>query len=131
MPYSINWEENGVYVVHRGIMQPEELDEMNEQLIRETQDKNCTYQIFDLLQVDDMPIAGIDTVDVAAEDLALSRSLTDVKVAFIVDKKQIREVVEKYIEISWRLNSTWHFRIFNSNERARNWIGVHIPQKAV
>ena len=128
MPYSIHWEDTGAYVVLRGVLPNEELEEMNNTLIRQVQDRDCSYQIFNLLEVQDMPINEVDTVDIAADDLAVSRSITDLLVAFVVRDKRIRAVVEKYIQISWNLNSTWHFRIFDNEATARDWVELY-PQK--
>ena len=128
MPYSINWEDTGAYVVLRGVVPNEELEEMNNQLIQQVEGRDCSYHIFNLLDVVEMPINEVDTVDIAADDLAVSRKLTDLLVAFLVKDKEIREVVEKYIQISWSLNSTWHFRIFENEAAARDWLEMY-PHK--
>lgn len=126
MPIVDYWEEKGLLSIWKGEITAEELYASNLKVLEDPRALEAHYQIVDTSEVLSIELDDVAVVDLAADDAAFSRILKDLKVAIVVKKPEIRKMAEKYINISWKLNSSWHFRIFETEKEAREWLQLDI-----
>jgi hypothetical protein len=124
MPHRTIWEKEGVIWEFYGHVTAREIADANEEFIGDPRSKNAKYQIVDAINTIELEWNPLDIVEMSVNDVAASRSLNNLKLAFLTNSDKIREKVEKYVNISRNLNSDWKFRGFNSLDEAREWIGL-------
>jgi len=69
-----------------------------------------------------MVLDKLDLVNISADDLAVSRKYPNIKVAMVGTNPEFKNVFMDYMQISWAINSSWEFRIFDTLEAAREWL---------
>ena len=131
MPITHIWEENGLYTIMEGHITALELVKSNSEFLEHPNAIYCHYQLVNALGAEYIELDEIALVDLAADDAAFSRKIKDVKVAMITDNSEFRKLAEKYIQLSWKLNSSWHFRIFETEDEARDWLQLDLHTDAV
>jgi hypothetical protein len=122
MPFHTIWEQEGVKWDFYGFVTAEEIWEANMSFFKDPRSKTAKYQLVHTLKTIDLEWKPMDIVEVTLEDVAASRKLRRLKLAFIYNNDIIRAKIEKYVNISRNLNSDWHFRGFESEEEARLWL---------
>lgn len=121
MPYKTSWEENGIVWKFYGDVTAEEIENANDEFYRDERSDTTSYQIIDALEVNHVEWNDIDIKEMAAQDKGASLLLNKIRVAYISTNENITAVLEKYIEISRILNSSWEFKGFTQLESAREW----------
>ena len=124
MPYRTYWEENGICWEFFGSVSAEEIQAANEEFYRDYRSKKAGYQLIITLETDDVEWRELDIVEVSAKDIGASRAIPDLKVAFVADNDEIWSKIEKYVDLSATMNSTWKFMGFETVEEARNWLSL-------
>ncbi|TBW29194.1 hypothetical protein [Gramella sp. KN1008] len=122
MPYKTTWEANGIVWRFYGDVTAEEIEAANDEFYRDERSDISTYQIIDVLEVNDVEWTDMDIKEMAAQDKGASLLLNRIYVAYISNKEAVTHVLEKYIEISQMLNSSWKFKGFTDMESARDWL---------
>ncbi|NNJ88842.1 MAG: hypothetical protein HKP53_05535 [Eudoraea sp.] len=122
MPFRTIWENEGIKWEFYDFVTADEITEANEIFFSDPRSEIAKYQIVHTLETTDVEWNPLEIVDVSVNDVAASRSLQKLKMAYIANNKKVREKIEKYVEISRNLNSDWHFRGFETEEEARDWI---------
>lgn len=122
MPYRTIWEENGIKWEFYGVVTSDEIEEANKTFFSDPRSKIAQYQIVHTLETEDVQWHPLDMVEITFNDVAASKSGIQLKLAYIADKKRIREKIEKYIAMSRNLNTEWEFKGFSSETAAREWV---------
>ncbi len=121
MTYHITWNEKGVILNLLGEINIQEINEANGIIQGDARLEDLKYQIWDLLEADLSPISKIQVEVPAAIDLAASKSVLKMKVAFIAQESHSVEVCQHYIKESKDLGSPWEFGLFNCMGNAMEW----------
>lgn len=121
MPYQITWWEKGIHWQFYGDVTAQEISEANEEFYRDPRSDSAEFQIIDAIEVTHVEWEEKKIKEIAAHDKGASHLIKDLKVAYISDDPEIVSKLEKYIEISEKLNSSWKFRGFKDLETAREW----------
>ncbi len=122
MPFRTIWEKEGIKWEFFGAVTSEEIRAANRQFFGDPRSKTAKYQLVHTLKVTDVEWKPMDIVDVSVDDVAASRILKSLKLAYITNGNKTKKKIEKYVDISRNLNSDWHFRGFEDEEAARLWI---------
>ncbi len=131
MPIKNHWEDHGIYAVFSGVVTAQDIYEANRETIEDPRSASCRYQLVNALDAVEIQMDDLVMVDIAADDAAFSRTYKGLKVAMIVDNPEFRKMAEKYIDLSWKLNSSWHFRIYQTEEEAREWLQMDLLENTV
>ena len=122
MPFHTIWEEEGIKWEFYDFVTSAEIWEANEVFFSDPRSKTAKYQLVHTLKTTGVEWKPLDIVEVSANDVAASRTIKKLKMAYISNDDAIRKKIEKYVDISRNLNSDWHFRGFKSEEEARSWL---------
>ncbi len=125
MPFRTIWEKEGIKWEFYDYVTSAEIWEANEVFFKDPRSKTAKYQLVHTLETTGVEWKPIDIVEVSVNDVAASRYIQRLKMAYIAKDDMIRKKIEKYVEISRNLNSNWHFRGFESEEEARLWLVNH------
>ena len=122
MPYRTHWKENGIVWEFYGDVTAQEIERANAEFYRDARSDEAKYQIVDARDVASVEWQERDIKTVAAYDLGASRTLRNVRVALVADDGEIMEKLDRYADLSRRLNSSWQFERFETLEPARAWV---------
>ncbi|WP_297761053.1 hypothetical protein [uncultured Muriicola sp.] len=122
MPFRTIWEKEGIKWEFYDFVTSREIWEANEIFFGDPRSKTAKYQLVHTLETTSVEWKPIDIVEVSVNDVAASRVIRRLKMAYIARDVKIRNKIEKYVEISRNLNSDWHFRGFEDEAAARHWI---------
>ncbi|MDX1542794.1 MAG: hypothetical protein R3214_02530 [Christiangramia sp.] len=122
MPYKTNWEAHGIAWKFYGYVTAEEIEEANNEFYTDERSDDARYQLIDALEVTDVEWNDADIKEMAAQDKGASFLLPKLKVAYVSKNEKVIAVLEKYIEISKFLNSTWKFKGFKDLHSAKQWV---------
>jgi hypothetical protein len=124
MPYSTKWEEKGIYWKFDGYVTAEEIEKANSEFYVDDRSDNAKYQIIDALDVTGVEWNDVNIKEIAAMDKGASFLINNIKVAYVSTDENVTSKLEKYIEISRILNSSWKFKGFRTIFSALNWAKV-------
>ncbi len=122
MPYRTNWEPDGIIWEYYGHVTSKDISESNSEFFHDMRSKNARYQIVDTSETEILEWPEMDIVETSANDVGASRVVEKIKLAFVIRKEEIYRKIQKYIEISRKLDTNWEFRIFDNIEDARSWV---------
>ncbi|MAT97040.1 MAG: hypothetical protein CL608_07855 [Anaerolineaceae bacterium] len=122
MPYQTTWEKHGIMWEFFGDVTAQEIEEANDEFYRDGRSDTAKYQIIDALRVTSVEWSERDIKMIAAYDIGAARVIKNLKVAFVVVDKEFTDKLEKYMDISRKLNSSWQFKGFQDMNNARAWI---------
>ncbi len=122
MPFRTIWEKEGIKWEFYDFVSALEIGKANKVFFDDPRSKNSKYQLIDTLETTGVEWDPLNIVEISVNDVAASRTLERLKLAYIVKDNKIREKIEKYVEVSRSLNTNWHFRGFENEEDARLWI---------
>jgi len=122
MPFRTIWEKEGIKWEFYDFVTAQEIWEANEIFFSDPRSKTSKYQLVHTMETTGVEWDPMDIVEVSANDVAASRTLQRLKMAYIATNDRIRAKIEKYVDISRNLNSDWHFRGFESEKEARLWL---------
>ena len=121
MPYRTIWEPVGIVWEFYGDVTAEEIQNANNEFYEDARSDKAKYQIIDALKVKSVEWNEIDISVVAAHDIGANHSIKDLNVAYVADDDEIISKLEKYIEISRRMETSWRFMGFKSLKDAKEW----------
>lgn len=121
MPYRTTWEPEGIVWEFEGDVTAEEIQRANAEFYGDERSDSSKYQIIDATDVTSVEWTEIDINVTAAYDIGADRSVKNLKVAYVARDEEIVELLEKYVGISRRMNSSWKFEGFRDMSSARAW----------
>lgn len=119
MPYTTEWENQGIHWHYWGEVSGEELIQSNLEIYGDERFDRMKYQIVDLTGVDSFDVTHDDMLKMAAYDRAAARSNPSVKVAVIAHIATIKSLTTLYDAENQQ--SPWETRMFDTVEEARFW----------
>jgi hypothetical protein len=122
MPCKTTWEPHGILWEYHGEVTGDEVDTVNSRFFRDERRHDVDYQIIDASGVTGTDWSARDAHLIAAKDFGVQREVQDLKLAFIATEPAFSALVDEYIAISERLDTTWEFRRFDTVEEARAWV---------
>lgn len=122
MPLKTYWEQEGFVFECSGVITAEDIEKINFDFLDIPKGVTPRYQLINGLGCDKMELDKLDLVNISADDLAVSRKYPNIKVAMVGTNPQFKDVFMDYMQISWAINSSWEFRIFETMEAAREWL---------
>lgn len=122
MPYSMSWEEKGVVWEFSGEVTAQEIEEANTAFYNDERSDLAKYQIIDAREVDCVEWEEREIKKTAALDVGASKMIRNVRVAYVAHSPEIADRLEKYAEITRRLNSSWQVEGFSTMEEAGAWV---------
>ena len=123
MPCNTTWEPHGIYWEYHGEVTGDEIDTVNSRFFRDERRFDVDYQIIDASAVTGTDWNARDAHLIAAKDFGVQQEVQNLKLAFIATEPAFSALVDEYISISERLETTWEFRRFDTVEDARKWVG--------
>lgn len=121
MPYRTTWEAQGILWEFFGRVTAQEIQEANEAFYNDGRSDRAKYQIIDAARVTEVEWEEKKITLTAAYDIGATRTIRTMKVAYVAENEEVVDRLEKYIEISRRLNSNWSFKGFRDLDSARAW----------
>lgn len=122
MPLKTYWEQEGFVFECSGVITAEDIEKINFDFLDIPKGVTPRYQLINCLCCDKMELNKLDLVNISADDLAVSRKYPNIKVAMVGTNPKFKAVFMDYMQISWAINSSWEFRIFDTMEAAREWL---------
>jgi len=122
MPYTKNWETEGVVTTFFGTVSIEEVINADKEFYEDPRSDKSRYQITDFSGIVPESANDVDIQKIAAFDAGSSMSIPLLKVALVTNDQHVKTLCEKYIYYSQRLNSTWEFKICDNLQNAREWV---------
>lgn len=122
MPYKTKWQDNGIVWSFYGQVTAEEIETANYEFYTDERSDEAKYQIINALEVTTVEWNELKIKEMAAQDKGASFLLNRLKVAYVSNNRKVTSVLEKYIEISRMLNSSWKFKGFNELKPAIKWV---------
>jgi hypothetical protein len=122
MPCKTTWERRGILWEFYGHVTGDEIDKVNDRFFKDERRHDVSYQLIDATGVTSTEWTGHNADLIAAKDFGASHEVENLKLAFVVAEPGFEALVDEYIALSERLNSTWTFRRFDDIKSARNWV---------
>lgn len=122
MTCKTTWEPHGILWEYSGEVTGDEIDTVNSRFFRDERRFDVDYQIIDASRVTGTDWNARDAHLIAAKDFGVQQEVEDLKLAFIVEEESFAALVDEYILISERLETTWEFRRFDTVAEARAWV---------
>jgi len=122
VPHTTTWEKDGIYWQFRGIVDEKEYIDTDAELYNDPRSDHIKYWIWDGTHIEKLAVSEIHAELIAATDWAATENNQTVKGAMITNDKNIRRLMELYIQTSEDFESSWQLQIFASLEEARRWI---------
>jgi hypothetical protein len=122
MPCKTTWESHGILWKYHGEVTGDEIDTVNSRFFKDERRFDVGYQIIDASGVTGTDWNARDAHLIAAKDFGVQQEVQDLKLAFIATEPAFSALVDEYIAISERLETTWEFRRFDTIEDARKWV---------
>jgi hypothetical protein len=122
MPCKTTWESHGILWEYHGEVTGDEIDTVNSRFFKDERRFDVDYQIIDASRVTGTDWNARDAHLIAAKDFGVQQEVQDLKLAFIATEPAFSALVDEYIAISERLDTTWEFRRFDTVEDARKWV---------
>ncbi|GAB2774713.1 hypothetical protein [Salinimicrobium soli] len=121
MPYVTTWNTDGIIWTFSDDVSAEEISRANAEFYADERSDSSRFQIIDAAQVKSVEWNDNHIAQTAAHDIGADRRIRHVKVAYIAKETEIVSKLEKYVELSRRLNSSWQFKGFSEMEAALEW----------
>ena len=121
MPYRTHWHERGILWEFYGDVTAQEIEEANDAFYRDARSDLAKYQIIDARAVTSVEWQDRDIQATAAYDIGAEATIKNVKVAYVAHDAGIMNKLEKYADLSRRLNSSWRFQGFDDIDEAKAW----------
>lgn len=124
MPYRTKWEDRGIVWEFHGDVSARDIERANEEFYADPRSDRTRYQIIDATETASVEWAQRDITHVAAHDAGAAHGNAKLRVAYVASDATIVSLLEKYVELARRMNSTWEFRGFADVAAAREWIAT-------
>lgn len=122
MPYTKDWETEGVVTTFFGTVNIEEVFNADKEFYEDPRSDQSKYQITDFSGITAELANNVDIEKIAAFDAGCSVSIPFLKVALVTSDQHVKSLCQKYIDFSRLLNSDWKFKICEDMQSARNWV---------
>lgn len=122
MPYTTTWHDRGIEWTFSGDVTAAEIERANDEFFRDTRSDTARFQIIDARGVKSVEWQERDIKATAAYDIGAEVTLKNVRVAYVTSDDHIRSLMEKYVDISRRMNTSWRFKGFDHLDAAREWV---------
>ena len=120
MPYTNNWEENGLYRKFTGTINGIEILEANLKLHQDRRFNSIKYVLNDFTEVTDLRIETKHTNAYAASDRVISDRMLGLKIAIVVTTELQINLANAYLEEM--KDSNFKCEIFTSLDDAYKWV---------
>ena len=120
MSYKYDWTENNVIVTFEGDVKYEDIFHVDGKIIGDSRFNLMIYTIYDFSKVDNFKITKGDIKIFSALNISASIWNKRLKFACIVQNKNIKDTVSIYIDLM--KESSWKIKMFNTLEKAIEWI---------
>lgn len=124
MPYTTNWEKNGIYWQLSGVVTSEEIFNFTNSFYQDPKSDTIKYQIVDCLNIIKFELSDNTMKEVAALDYAASLSIHNIKVALLINDSDSKTINQTYINYLHTFNSDWVVKIFDNLNDARQWVSA-------
>ncbi|NNF04627.1 MAG: hypothetical protein HKN17_09175 [Rhodothermales bacterium] len=121
MPYTTTWHDRGIEWKFSGHVTAAEIERANEEFFKDGRSDNARFQLVDLGEVESVEWEERDIKATAAYDIGAEATLKNIRLAYVTKDDEIRRLLEMYVDISRRLNSSWRFKGFEDVKAAREW----------
>lgn len=121
MPYSSNWEHNGVYRRYSGMVSGVELIEASLDMYADSRFDEINYLIADFSQVDGFNISMEEVEKLAHFNTAAAKTNGNIKTALVINDESAKSLVSIYDIVTEANNSPWENKVFSSIDEARHW----------
>lgn len=122
MSYQTNWGSTGITWVFYDDVSAAEIRRANEEFFLDQRSETARYQIIDARRVNYLEWKEQEIKETSAIDFGALPVIPDLKVAFVATKPEVILAIDKYLEVSKRLNSSWHFEKFQYLQDAQQWV---------
>lgn len=122
MPYKTYWYSQGIVWEFYGFVSAQEIEDANTEFYNDERSDRAKYQIIDAVKVTGVEWNEHDIVSAAAHDIGADKMIRKVKVAYVAQDKDIVDKLEKYIDISKKMNISWKFKGFDNINSANEWV---------
>ena len=122
MPYRTTWEKHGIMWEFYGDVTAQEIEDANDAFYSDERSDTAKYQIVDATKVSSVEWSERDIKVIAAYDIGAARVIKNLKVAYVAVDEEITGKLEKYIDISRKLNSSWQLKGFQNFSSAKAWV---------
>jgi hypothetical protein len=122
MPYKTVWEDRGIVWHFEGDVTAAEIEAANEEFYVDERSDRARYQIIDALQVTSVEWSDQNITEAAAMDMGAEASIKRVRVAYVATDALIISLLEKYVDISRMMNTSWQFKGFGELSIAKAWV---------
>lgn len=123
MPYRTNWDNNSFYAEFSGEVLEAEIDEVNVEFLGDARFETVRYSLWDMSHITKLTIADSKIDYAAAIDKGASITRPVLRGAIVVPEAgHVRESVERYLEISAQIDTSWDTRLFTDAAAARKWL---------
>jgi hypothetical protein len=120
MPYSINWEPDGIIWTFQRILTNRDVIEANLAIYGDPRFDDLRYQIVDLSGVERFDVSNEALQEAAAMDEAAALNNPNLVVAVVATGEEAMDVAETYEAAMG--SSRWKVRIFRSMKEAEQWV---------
>ena len=122
MAYELIWESQGVIFKYTGSVSDMDCLESNREFYAHSHSERTLYQIIDFSDVETFNFDAITTNTVASMDVAESRIIPNIYVAFVSKCPCGEQIANGYSLKLEQLNTSWNTSCFLDISSARNWI---------
>ncbi|MCW8930565.1 MAG: hypothetical protein OQL19_10035 [Gammaproteobacteria bacterium] len=121
MSYKLNWEEKGIWLWHGDTVNSKEIFDSNREFYSDPRSDDCSYQIIDFLDVENIVLTEFTPQKIAFLDSVQSQSTPHIKVALVGTLVSAKQFFRDYIDNSNVTKTSWSFKMFNDLKSARKW----------
>ena len=122
MPFTKDWETEGVVTTFFGTVSIEEVLKADKEFYEDPRSDQSKYQITDFSGITAELVNDVDIQKISALDAGSSVAIPSLKVALVTSDQYVKSLCQKYIDYSRLLNSTWKFKICEDLKNARKWV---------
>lgn len=122
MPYTKDWETEGVVTTFFGTVGMEEVFQADKEFYEDPRSDQSKYQITNFSGIAVELANEVDIQKIAAFDAGSSISIPFLKVALVTGDQHVISLCQIYIDFSRHLNGTWKFKICEDMQSARKWV---------
>ena len=118
MPYQANWEERGVYLRFYGDTTDQEVAGSSRKGQGDPRFEQIRYVILDFRDCSSVQLTKGVLEELAATDMAASRTNPNIKIAVIAKQPDALEMVSSYLSTGIE---AYPLRVFQAQDQARAW----------
>lgn len=121
MKYTIQWEPEGTIVTFNGVIDMNDIMSANYVVNGDERYYTHSYTVWDFTNCDLSRIHSSDIMRPVAIDIGASRSLSELRVALVVNDDYSLKIAQLYIDKCISIGLPWQFAIFDKLSDAYEW----------